>query len=118
MVGDVGGYIFAGQPTPGEPEAFKLAAALALALMLMVLVLTTGGILLWHRHSWGYVIATIAGIQGSLYLVVLAVNAALFIRWGLAEASGELLVWGVLAVATAASTGLLLVNVRERWRNG
>jgi hypothetical protein len=60
-----GAYAFAGRPTPIEPEAFKVVAALDLSFM--VPMLTVGGVLLWRRRAWGYVIATIAAIQDALY---------------------------------------------------
>jgi hypothetical protein len=106
-------YVFAGQPTPVEPEAFKLVAALDITLM--VPALAFGGVLLWRRNAWGYVVAAIAGIQGSLYLLVLSINSVVFILRGLAEAPGELPQWGTLAVTTTAVTVLLLANVRGRW---
>jgi hypothetical protein len=106
-------YVFAGRPTPVEPEAFKLVAALDLTIM--VPVLASGGVLLWRRRAWGYVVAAIAGIQGSLYLLVLSINSAVAIFRGLAEAPGELPLWGTLAVTTTAVTFLLLANVRGRW---
>jgi hypothetical protein len=109
-------HVFGGQPTPVEPEAFKLVAALDLTVM--VPVLAGGGVLLWQRRSWGYIIAAIAGIQGTLYLLILTVNGALLIQQGLAEAPGELPVWGTLTVATGAATALLLANVRGQRGNG
>lgn len=104
-------YAFAGRPTPIEPEAFKIVAALDLGLMVPALAL--GGLLLWRRKPWGYLIAAIAGAQGSLYLLVLAVNSLVAIRRGLTEAPGELPVWGPLALATAAATALLFAAVRD-----
>ncbi|MHB1133120.1 MAG: hypothetical protein ACYC4L_12140 [Chloroflexota bacterium] len=109
-------YVFAGRATPLEPEAFKLVAALDLTLM--VPALATGGFLLWRRRPFGYVIAAIAGIQGSLYLLVLALNGAIFIVRGLAEAPGELPVWGTLALATSAATVGLLSNVHGPRQDG
>jgi hypothetical protein len=109
-------YVFAGQPTPIEPEAFKLVAALDTTIM--VPALAFGGVLLWRRNAWGYIVATIAGIQGSLYLLVLTINSVVLILRGLAEAPGELPQWGTLAVTTTAATVLLLVNVRRAGRNG
>lgn len=44
-------YIFAGRPTPVEPEAFKLVAALDTSIM--VPLLAVGGVLLWRRSAWG-----------------------------------------------------------------
>ncbi len=106
-------YIFAGRPTPVEPEAFKLVAALDTAVMVPALAL--GGILLWRRNAWGYVVAAIASVQGSLYLLVLSINSAVEILRGLAEAPGELPLWGTLAATTAAVTLLLMVNARGGW---
>jgi hypothetical protein len=106
-------YIFAGQPTPIESEAFKLVAALDITIIVPALAL--GGVLLWRRNTWGYIVAVIAGIQGSLYLLVLSINSAVAILRGLAEAPGELPLWGTLALTTTAVTFLLLGNVRGRW---
>src|SRR5215203_966272 len=106
-------YVFAGQPTPVEPEAFKLVAALDITIM--VPALTLGGVLLWRRKAWGYIVAAVAGIQGSLYLLVLSINSAVAILRGQAEPPGELPLWGTLAVTTTAVTFLLLANVRGRW---
>jgi hypothetical protein len=79
----------------------------------MVPALASGGVLLWRRNAWGYIVAAIAGIQGSLYLLVLSTNSVVMILRGLAEAPGELPVWGTLAVTTTAVAVLLLANVRE-----
>lgn len=101
-----GAYAFTGRPTPIEPEAFKIVAALDLSLM--VPALAAGGVLLFRRTPWGPVIATVAAIQGSLYLLVLSVNAAIAIERGLAPAPGELLIWVPLTVFTAIAAILLL----------
>jgi hypothetical protein len=103
-------YIFAGRPTPVEPEAFKLVAALDTSIM--VSLMAFGGVLLWRRNAWGGMVAGIAGIQGSLYLIVLSVNASVAISRGLVEAPGELPVWGVLAVATMIATAALLRGLK------
>ena len=105
-----GAYAFAGRPTPIEPEAFKLVAALDISIM--ATALTFGGVLLWRRNAWGYVLAAIAGIQASLYLVVLSVNSSVAIHRGLVEAPGELLVWGTLTALTTTVTTLLLTNAQ------
>jgi preprotein translocase subunit SecG len=104
-----GAYAFAGRPTPIEPEAFKIVAALDLSLMVPALAL--GGVLLWRRQPWGYVIATIAAIQGALYLIVLCVNSAIAINRGLAAAPGELPFWGPLAFFTTIAAIVLLRSV-------
>jgi hypothetical protein len=104
-------YIFGGRPVPGGADVFRLVAALDLTLM--VPALAAGGILLWRRAAWGYILATGAGLQASIYLLILSVNAALSLRSGAAEGSSELPLWGALTVGTAAVTTTLLANVRR-----
>ena len=94
------------------PEAFKLVAGLDT--VLMVPALAGGGVLLWRRHAWGYVISAIAGIQGSLYLLVLSINSIIFVVRGLAQRPGELPLWGSLAATTSAATLLLLAHAGRR----
>jgi hypothetical protein len=104
-------FVFAGRPTPVEPDAFRLVAALDLSLMVPALV--SGGVLLWRRRPWGVIIATIAGVQASLYLAVLSINSLMSIRRGLSAWPGELLIWGPLAALTFTATLLLLSSVRS-----
>jgi hypothetical protein len=101
-----GAYAFAGRPTPVEPEAFKVVAALDLCLM--VPALAGGGVMLWRRRPWGYLVATAAAIQGSLYLLVLSVNTAIAIGRGLVAAPGELPIWAPLTLLTTIAAIVLL----------
>ena len=105
-------YVFAGRPTPVATDAFRLVAALDVTLM--VPALACGGVLLWRRHAWGLVVASLAGVQGALYLVVLAVNTAVAIVEGLVAAPAELPVWGPLAMTTAVATTVLIGCVDRR----
>jgi hypothetical protein len=105
-------YVFAGRPTPIEPEAFKLVAALDT--VLLVPTLAIGGILLWRRNAWGYIVSAIAGVQGSLYLLVLTLNSGIAVARGLSVAPGEMPLWGGLAAMTTAATLLFLANVAGR----
>lgn len=107
------GHVFSGRDVPGgDPAAFRLVAALDLTLM--VPALGVGGVLLWRRRAWGYVIAPLAGIQGSLYLFILALNGGLFIVRGMAEWPGEIPVWGGLWLATAVATVTLMLQAGRR----
>jgi hypothetical protein len=105
-------HVFAGRPTPVDPEVFRLVAALDLSMMVPALV--SGGVLLWQRRPWGVVLAAIAGVQGSLYLAVLSLNSLIAIERGLATWPGELVIWGPLAAVTVTATALLLVSVQPR----
>jgi hypothetical protein len=106
-------YAFGGRPTPIDPEAFKVVAALDLSLM--VPVLAVGGVLLWKRRPWGYVIATVSAIQGSLYLLVLSVGSTVAISRGLAVAPGELPIWGPLAAFTSVAAVVLVRSASKLW---
>ena len=79
----------------------------------MVPALIVGGVLLWRRMPWGYVIAAIAATQGALYLFVLSVNSLVAIQRGIATPPGELPIWGPLTIFTAAIAVLMFANVRS-----
>jgi hypothetical protein len=110
--GDVGGVRLRRSADACRDGGLQLVAALDTTIM--VPALAFGGVLLWRRNAWGYIVAAIAGIQGSLYLLVLSINSVVLIIRGLAEAPGELFQWGPLAVTTTAATALLLASVRGR----
>jgi hypothetical protein len=59
------------------------------------------------------VIASLASIQGALYLLVLSVNSVIAIRRGLASAPGELPVWCTLLIVTTVIAVVLLANVQQ-----
>lgn len=101
-----GAYAFAGRPTPIDPDAFKVVAALDLSLMAPAMA--AGGVLLWRRRPWGCVLASVASIQAALYLLVLFVNSVVAIVRGLAVAPGELPLWGPLAALTTLAAVVLL----------
>ncbi len=105
-------FAFAGQPTPIEPEAFKVVAAIDLSIIAPVLII--GGVLLWRRNLHGYTLAAIAGNLGSVYLLVLSLNSMIAIQRGFQEAPGELLIWVPLALLTSAVT----VFYMAQYRNG
>ena len=98
------GHVFAGRPTPVEPDAFRLVAALDLSLLVPAMII--GGTLLWRGHPLGFVVAPVASVLGALYLLVLSVNTVLSIRHGLSEAPGELIIWVpcLTALTTIAAT--------------
>jgi hypothetical protein len=104
-----GGYVFAGWPTPVPAEIFKLVAALDLSLMAPPLI--AGGVLLWRQRPWGHVISALAGIQASLYLLVLSAGSLVAVQRGLTPAPGEVPLWAALALSTTAVTALLLKDV-------
>jgi len=113
-VGMWAAHVFFGRPTPIEPEAFKLVAALDLSFMAPLLILS--GVQLWHRHLAGCLAGAVAGIQASIYLTVLSVNSTFAVRSGRIEAPGELPVWAMLAAATIVATLLLMRGMGDAHR--
>jgi len=85
----------------------------AIDISIIVSSLVFGGVLVWRRNAWGYVIAAIASTLGTLYLIVLTVNSFVAIQRGMADPPGEIPAWGTLARLTAVATLLLLSNVRR-----
>jgi hypothetical protein len=82
-------------------------------LSIVVPLLVSGGVLLWRRDAWAYVVSAIASVLGTTYLLVLSANSLVAIGRGLAEAPGELPIWGSLAVLTIAASLLSLANVEN-----
>jgi hypothetical protein len=107
-------YVFAGKQLPIEPEPFRVVAALDLTLMVPALL--GGGLLLWRKSPWGYIAASAASIQGSLYLLVLSVGSCVAILRGLVVAPGELPIWMPLATIMMALSITLLSRCTERHR--
>lgn len=97
---------------PIEQEAFKVVAAIDLTLIAPTLIL--GGVLLWRRTHNGYILAGIAGILGSVYLLVLSVNSLIAIRRGFQEAPGELPIWIPLLVFTTLATGFFMARIHNK----
>ncbi len=106
-------FVFFGRPAPVPTEVFKLVAALDLSLMVPLLV--AGGTLLWRRRDWGFIIATVAAVQASLYLIVLTVSSIVAMQRDLPGAR-EFPLWGVLAALTTVAALVLLAgspSIRE-----
>jgi hypothetical protein len=99
-------YVFTGRALPVAPEVFRVVAAVDLTLMVPGLV--GGGLLLWSGRPWGFVIAAIAGVQGSLYLIALAAGSLTAVSRGIVAAPGEVPLWATLSVLTTAATVVLL----------
>ena len=101
-------FAFFDRPTPVEPDAFRLVAALDLTMMVPALAI--GGVELWRRRPWGFLVAPIAGVLSALYLLVLTAGSIVAVGRGLVVSPGEAPLWGVLGLCTAAVTARLLAT--------
>jgi len=95
---------------PVEAAAFRLVAVLDLVIIVNMMLIS--GIALLRKKMIAFIIGPIIGIQGSLYLLILAVNS-LLISVNQHTVSGELPVWGTLFAVTLAGTVSLLSSGRK-----
>jgi len=103
-------YSFFKGKLPVEMAAFRLVAVLDLVIIVNMMLIS--GTALLRKKMIGFIIGPIIGIQGSLYLLILAVNSIL-ISINQNKVSGELPVWGTLFAVTLAGTVSLLVSGRK-----
>ena len=101
-------YIFSGNELPIPVEAFQVVAVLDITLMAPAIF--AGGFLIIRKKPWGYIISSIAGIQGSLYLVILSLNSIIFYIRGISDGPEEIFIWLLLFILTILNTLVLLRN--------
>lgn len=68
----------------------------ALDLSLIVPLFLVGAIWLWRRQPWGYVLAAMANVNGSVYMLALAVSTVSAVQAGASEALSQVALWGVV----------------------
>lgn len=86
----------------------------ALDLTLLVPALVLGAVWLWHHRPWGYVLASILVVKGTLYTLVLTVSSLAAANAGILYAAAETPLWIMLTFAGLVASGMLLVNMKER----
>jgi hypothetical protein len=84
----------------------------ALDLTLLVPWLALGGIWLWQRKPWGYVLSGILVVKGLVYTLVLAGAGYSAVQAGFPEAAAEIPLWGSLCLGFAAALGVMLYHRR------
>lgn len=94
------------------PEVPSLIFALDLSFVIPASIL--GGILLWQRRAWGFVLAALMLVKGATYGLVLATNTILINARKLTETPDPLLpFYMIVAVGSLVFGWLLLRNLRE-----
>jgi hypothetical protein len=84
----------------------------ALDLTLLVPWMALGGIWLWGRKPWGYVLSGIMVVKGLVYTLVLAGAGCSAVQAGYPEAAAEIPLWGSLCLGFAAALGIMLYHLR------
>ena len=103
-------YVFGGTEPSVGAEPFKLVASLDLTLIVPFMVL--GGVLLWRRRAWGYVLGAIYTIKGATYTLVLTAGSFVGSMRGVEGSAAQVPIWGVWTLVGAVAAFLLLRGVR------
>ncbi|HZK55117.1 MAG TPA: hypothetical protein VFC84_13095 [Desulfosporosinus sp.] len=81
-------------------------------LSLLIPALILGSTLLWKRHPWGFVLASIVLIKASTYgLGMIAMSVFIYVEVGTVDSLFTL--WLVLILGCLISCGLLLGNMKS-----
>lgn len=108
------GFIMTGQVPQdilqtGHPTGVVYATDLALLIPATAL----GGILLWKREPWGYILSTIVMMKCVMYsLVLMVMSAVAYLRIG--EADPYIILWIILGIGGFLCLGYLLGNMMEK----
>lgn len=79
----------------------------ALDLSLLIPVLMLGGVWIWRRDAWGFVLAAMSLIKGATYTLVLTFNSLLAANYS------ETPIWLSITAASLAAIGFLLGNMKS-----
>jgi hypothetical protein len=108
------GFVLSGVvPEPIVASGHPTGIVFALDLSLLVPGFVLGGIWLWQRRPWGYVLGVIMNVKGATYTLALASASIFADQAGVAGAAGEIPLWLSLTATSALSSGLLLGNMRS-----
>lgn len=106
-------------PAPVGATGIHTHLIAALDLSLVVPVALLGAAWLWRDEPWGYVLAVVWSVNGTVYMMAL-VAATLSALWMGASGAWELLpVWGAIGVGCGTASRVLISNLHSgRTRRG
>jgi hypothetical protein len=84
----------------------------ALDLSLVVPFFVLGAIWLWQRRPWGYVLAAIVNVKGTVYMLALSAVTASVVQAGVSEDLSQVALWGGIGAGSLIASLYLLGNVR------
>ena len=84
----------------------------ALDLTMVVPWFILGAVWLWQRRPWGYVIATVMNVKGTVYMLALTAVTLSAERAGAVESAAEAAPWVVIGLGSLAASLFLLGNVQ------
>ena len=84
----------------------------ALDFSMVIPWLVLGGIWLWQRRPWGYVISAILLVKGVVYMLSLTAASISPLMAGFPEAAAEIPLWGTLCVGFLVASGFFFGNMK------
>jgi len=109
---------FVGFVTSGEIPAIVLKTdhptnvVPALDFSMVIPWLLLGGVWLWQRRPWGYVISAIMIVKGAVYMLSLTAASISPMLAGFPEAASEIPLWGSLCVGFLITSGFFFGNMK------
>ena len=101
-------FVFTGEVPPDIVKTeHPTGIVYALDLSLLTPAMALGGIWLWRREPWGFILAAMSLIKGATYTLVLTVNSLLVASFY------ELPIWLLLTLASLAAIGFLIGNMKS-----
>lgn len=104
-------FMLTGVEPPIGQDAFRLIAAMDLSLVVPSFLV--GGVLLWRRRPWGFVLGSIAILKGATYTLVLTVSSTVGAVRGLEGSAAQIPLWAGWTLLGLAAFALLLGNLQE-----
>ncbi len=108
------GYVFTGHVPEiviNVEHPTNLISALDLSLVVSFGLL--GGVWLWKRQPWGYVLAVIWNVKGAVYMTALSAATVGVFQAGVSEDIMQIALWGPIGVGCLISFILLLTNMES-----
>ena len=108
-------FVFSGVvPAVITSSGASTSVVFASDLALLIPVMGLGGILLWRRQAWGYLLGLVLMIKDTTYtLALLAMGWFAYRNNTLGDDGVLLILWGIFCLGCLVATGFLLANMRE-----
>jgi hypothetical protein len=85
----------------------------ALDLSIVIPVLIVGGLWIWRRRPWGYVLAAMVNVKGAVYMLALCAATITAARAGTVPNTAELALWAPIGAGAALAVFFQLRALRE-----
>jgi len=111
----IGAFIFSGEAPAIIAKTDHITHIIpALDMTFVIPWLLLGGILIWQRKAWGYVISSIMMVKGVVYMLTLAVAGASAALAGFPEAGAEIPLWGGLWIGFVVLSVWMLATTSKQ----